>query len=121
MAKGAKTGGRKKGVPNKATAQKAAAVAESGLTPLDYMLSLLREEPPEDADLEQKLAMSAMRFEAAKAAAPYVHPRLAAVEHTGKDGGPIETMVVTEDDVTRWLSFEAARNAINKAKSREPA
>jgi hypothetical protein len=41
MAKGVKTGGRKKGVRNKATAAKAAEVAASGLTPLDYMLSLL--------------------------------------------------------------------------------
>jgi hypothetical protein len=26
----------------------------------------------------------------AKDAAPYMHPRLAAVEHTGEDGGPID-------------------------------
>lgn len=81
MAIGKKTGGRKKGTPNKATAAKAAEIAESGLTPLDYMLGIMRdEEKPAD-----------MRFEAAKAAAPYVHPKLAAVEHTGKDGGPIQT------------------------------
>lgn len=81
MVIGKKTGGRKKGTPNKATAAKAAEIAESGLTPLDYMLGIMRdEEKPAD-----------MRFEAAKAAAPYVHPKLAAVEHTGKDGGPIQT------------------------------
>lgn len=103
MAKGIKTGGRKKGSTNKATAKKAAEIAESGLTPLDYMLSLLRNEPPEDADLQQKIAMSAMRFEAAKAAAPYVHPRLAAVEHTGKDGGPIETKEVSDMELAMWM------------------
>ncbi len=69
-----KTGGRKKGTPNKAVAAKAAEVAASGLTPLDYMLSVLRNENnPAD-----------VRLDAANKAAPYVHPKLAAVEHTGK-------------------------------------
>jgi hypothetical protein len=30
------------------------------------------------------------RMEAAKSAAPYVHPRLASIENAGKDGSPIE-------------------------------
>jgi hypothetical protein len=30
------------------------------------------------------------RDEMAKASAPYVHPKLAAVQHTGRDGGPVE-------------------------------
>jgi hypothetical protein len=72
--------GRKKGIPNKVTAAKAAAIAASGLTPLDYMLSVMRDE---SADPER-------RDRAAVAAAPYAHPRLAAIEHTGKDGKPIE-------------------------------
>jgi hypothetical protein len=73
---GVKTGnprGRPKGSANKATAAKAAEIAASGLTPLDFMLSILRDKGSE----------LAARFEAAKAAAPYVHPRLAAVEHSG--------------------------------------
>lgn len=79
MALGRKTGGRTKGVPNKATAEKAAAVAASGLTPLEYMLAVMRDhEQPAEA-----------RLDAAKNAAPYVHPRLAAVEHTGKVMLPI--------------------------------
>ena len=79
MAAGKKTGGRVKGVPNKATAAKAKAVAESGLTPLDYMLTVMRDDK---ADL-------ARRDEMAKAAAPYVHNRLAAIAHTGPEGGPM--------------------------------
>jgi hypothetical protein len=77
--KGVKTGGRKKGVQNKASAAKVAAVEASGLTPLDYMLQTLRDE----------LKPAEIRMDAAKAAAPYVHPKLANVEHTGKGGGPI--------------------------------
>lgn len=80
MATGKKTGGRKKGTPNKATAAKARQIEASGLAPLDYMLTVLRDERAEQH----------ARMEAAKAAAPYVHPRLASIEHTGKDGGPIE-------------------------------
>src|ERR1700704_822712 len=67
MAIGKKTGGRKKGVPNRATAAKTAAIEASGLTPLDYMLSVLRDEK---ADARR-------RDDMAKAAAPYVHPRMA--------------------------------------------
>ena len=73
MARGQKTGGRVKGTPNKASAAKAEAVAASGLTPLDYMLSIMRdEENPKD-----------MRLDAANKAAPFVHPKLAAIEHSG--------------------------------------
>jgi hypothetical protein len=79
MAVGRKTGGRVKGVPNKASVKREQEIAASGKTPLDFMLDTMRdEEKPFD-----------IRLDAAKSAAPYVHPKLAAVEHTGKDGGPV--------------------------------
>lgn len=66
--------GRKPGVPNKVTAARRAIIVASGLTPLDYMLTILRdEEQSED-----------VRFEAAKAAAPYVHAKLSTTEGTLK-------------------------------------
>jgi hypothetical protein len=65
-----KTGGRKKGIPNKATAAKAAEVAASGLTPLDFMLEVMRD----------KTQAMDLRFDAAKGAAPYVHARLSAID-----------------------------------------
>ena len=76
MARGGKRegAGRPKGSVNKATAERQAVVAASGLTPLDYMLALMRDEGADEAK----------RLDAAKAAAPYVHPRLAAVEHSGE-------------------------------------
>lgn len=70
-----KTGGRKKGSPNKAAVATAAEIAASGLTPLDYMLSVLRDENKSDDE----------RAKMAAAAAPYVHPRIAPVD---RDGGP---------------------------------
>ena len=70
---GERRGGRRKGVPNKASAAKAEAIAASGLTPLDYMLSVMRDEAnPSD-----------MRLDAAHKAARFVHPALAAIEHSG--------------------------------------
>ena len=62
--------GRKPGAPNKTTAERRAAIEASGLTPLDYMLAILRDDQKPFDD----------RFEAAKAAAPYVHARLSSIE-----------------------------------------
>lgn len=74
--------GRKRGTKNPATiareelleevAVRAADAADIGIeaTPLDFMLNIMRD--PESP--------AAMKFEAAKAAAPYVHPRLSQVE-----------------------------------------
>jgi len=36
-----------------------------------------------------------VRFEAAKSAAPYIHPRLAAVEHSGDEDKPIAYQIVS--------------------------
>jgi hypothetical protein len=82
MTIGHKTGGRTKGTPNKKTLALQAKVEAAGrVSPLDYVLGVMW-----DAD-----APPAMRFEAAKAALPFLHPKLAAIEHSGPEGGPIET------------------------------
>ena len=97
---GKKTGGRKKGVPNKSTVARQAEIAAArkrGLTPL----AMLQESAAilwrrattkkgkrlkeEDFDLE----LMERACVVAKDAAPYLHPRLNAIQHTGKDGEPI--------------------------------
>lgn len=78
--------GRKKGVPNKATQEQRQAIAESGLTPLEYLLSVVRDKEEERA----------VRMDAAHKAAPYVHPKLAAVDHTSSDGTMSPTPTVVE-------------------------
>ena len=65
--------GRPKGKPNKATKAREQIIASAGITPLDYMLRILRNEKADDAQ----------RQWAAEKAAPYVHPRLATVEQKG--------------------------------------
>ena len=67
-----------------------ARVKRSGATPLDYMLQVMRDESAEPAK----------RLDAAKAAAPYVHPRLASVAVGNQDDKPFEQVI-------RWALTEA--------------
>lgn len=91
MAAGKKTGGRQKGTKNKTTLLKeqeradiiASATAE-GETPLEYMLRVMRT----STDTKRRDAM-------AVAAAPFVHPKLAAVEHSGDKDNPVTFEIVT--------------------------
>ena len=81
MARGIKTGGRQKGSKNKPKVKLTVveeAIAESvtsGLTPLEYMLDVMRDKTQEYG----------RRDDMAKAAAPYVHSRLAATVMEVKD------------------------------------
>lgn len=87
---GARKGaGRKPGSATAKTREIADKAASEGITPLEYMLQIMRTEETATEDVREILAQRAMRFEAAKAAAPYIHPRLAAIEHTGEGGGDI--------------------------------
>tara|TARA_B100000989_G_scaffold54454_1_gene36543 strand:- start:1030 stop:1413 length:384 start_codon:yes stop_codon:yes gene_type:complete len=62
--------GRKKGSLNARTQKVAERCAEEGITPLEYMLNIMRD-PTQEFDT---------RMDAAKSAAPYIHPKLASVE-----------------------------------------
>src|SRR5437763_15240619 len=64
-----KAGGGKEGTPNKATATREAEIRAAGMTPLEFMLGVMRD----DGKTVE------LRLEAAAKAAPYVHPRLSSV------------------------------------------
>lgn len=70
--------GRKRGGKTKKRAEEAIKAAEEGITPLAYMLSVLRDENE----------TSERRAWAAEKAAPYMHPRLqtTTVKGEGEDG-----------------------------------
>lgn len=72
MAKGGRRegAGRPPGTANRKTREIADRAAKEGITPLEYMLDVLRD----------VMAAPSERMDAAKSAAPYVHPRLAAIE-----------------------------------------
>ena len=67
--------GRPAGARNRKTAEMTAAIEASGMTPLEYMVAVMR-----DSDVDAQ-----MRLEAARGAAPYVHARLNSTEITNGD------------------------------------
>jgi hypothetical protein len=100
---GARKGaGRKRGSANTKTREIADKAAADGITPLEVMLRAMRALVDEaDAVVRQQVAEGATQIAyphglledaaaIAKDAAPYIHPKLAAIEHTGKGGGPVQ-------------------------------
>jgi hypothetical protein len=75
--------GRKKGSTTKRTREIAEKAFSEGITPLEVMLQAMRRHA--EADNWDDAA------EIAKNAAPYMHPKLAAVEHSGPNGDAIRT------------------------------
>ena len=108
---GERRGGRQKGTRNMASVARETAIGAAGDTPLDIMLAVMRSP---DVDIRTRL-------DAAKAAAPFVHPRLAVIQHTGKDGGLIGAKGVSDYndlEVARRVAFVLAKGM--KAKDSAP-
>jgi len=77
--------GRRRGSLTKRTQEIVAKAAEDGLLPLEYMLATLRDpNQPHDE-----------RFKAAVNAAPYMHPKLANVQHQGDPDNPLGFVIAT--------------------------
>ncbi len=107
-APGERRGGRQKGTPNKVTVKRAAAIAESGKTPLDFMLSVLRDE---DASIKE-------RMWAALAAAPYCHAKPRPV---AANAGGVEVQVVHITHEQRLAELDALGvETDNRRGVREP-
>jgi hypothetical protein len=68
--------------------------ATTDLSPVDYMLSILRDETQSQGD----------RMDAAKAAAPYLHARLSGVKHSGE-------MVMRHEDALNELDDARKTNS----------
>ena len=81
--------GRPRGSLTHRTQEIAERALAEGSTPLDVMLTAMRKHT--DANEWDRAATIA------KDAAPYIHPRLQAVEHSGKDGGPIQVTIAGDD------------------------
>jgi hypothetical protein len=88
-----KTGGRSKGGVDKI--KREAILAAQGITPLDYMLAIVRNET-EDKQV---------RLDAAKAAAPYVHARLQTTTLAGDPEKPLKVETMSELEAARRLAF----------------
>ncbi len=94
---GARKGaGRPRGAATKRTRKIADRESRKGITPLEVMLKAMR------AHAEKKDWDAAASI--AKDAAPYMHAKLASVQHSGPKGGPIQTVNLTNvsaDDLDR--------------------
>lgn len=85
--------GRKPGKRSRKTAELIKAVEAAGITPLDYMLSILRDETKTEN----------IRLQAARDSAPYIHSKLQSLE--------VESSVTTNHvvsskplDIDEWLA-----------------
>lgn len=76
--------GRKPGSLTKRNQEIAAKAMSEGESPLEYMLRVMRDSTADEA----------RRADMAKSAAPYMHPRLASTELTGKGGGPVQVNII---------------------------
>ena len=93
-----KTGGRKKGTPNKKTPDLQARIAEKfpGFCPVEHMCAYVLDESEPAKD----------RAVIAKEVAPYIYAKRKAVEITGAGNGPI--------DLSVQVSFVAANTKTKK-------
>jgi hypothetical protein len=115
--------GRKTGSLTKRTRQIAEAVATQGITPLEVMMKVMHQLYEEASNVqEEELGDKALANEArikllnmaatvGRHAAPYVHPRLSAIEHTGKDGAPLQSGVLVVPSAMSIDEWEQAAQA----------
>jgi len=91
-----KTGGRKKGVANKINKQVKEKVIETGLTPLEVLIEIMRDHYSQ-AHKEQSPILKATAYtialDAANKAAPYIHAKLSSIDLGNKDNLPLKMII----------------------------
>ena len=104
--KGQRRGGRARGTPNRAKANRQRAIEIAGIEPKEFLLNgmafyqqqIANELAKGDfADPKAIAAAYAAGREYAKDAAPYCHARLASMEMAGKAGGPFHVVISPAD------------------------
>ena len=94
---GARAGaGRPKGGANRVSKEAVDQARASGKMPLDYLLEIMRDTTADDA----------RRIDCAKAAAPYLHAKLASIEISGDPDKPLHTTT----EVRRTIVYPARRD-----------
>jgi hypothetical protein len=102
--------------------------ASDDIAPLELMLKIMRElyaeaercaaNADKNADLfgradsnETRIKLLNMAATVGRHVAPYVHPRLSAIEHTGKDGAPLQSGVLVVPSAMSIDEWEQAAQA----------
>jgi hypothetical protein len=96
--------GRKPGSVARIDAEARQRAVAGGMMPLDYLLSIMRDE---NEDKRQ-------RIDAAKAAAPYCHSRLSSTAVSRPSGGPVAVQTTNVLDVSH-ITDEAELDALERA------
>jgi len=91
-----KTGGRKKGTPNKATYPVAELCEKLGCNPIEALIAFCKSQHPD------------FRFAAAKELAQYLHPKRKAVELSGPNGGDL-FQSLTDEELSRKIEAHLGR------------
>jgi len=105
---GERRGGRKRGTPNKKTAERKAELAASGELPVDYMLRVMRD----------GRCKAARRDDMARAVAPYIHARLATAEPQRADDARVPLLERLEE-YAREAAIEDSRGKVVALISRK--
>lgn len=100
--------GRKPGSATRKTREVAEKAAAAGLTPLEYLLSVMRDT---EAD-------GHARLDAAKAAAPYMHPRLAQVEAKAREDASVPPLAERLKSYDRQDRIAASGGKVVELKQR---
>ena len=133
-----KTGGRKPGVPNKHTRNARDLAARLGADPLEFMLEVMNRDaiqvivvnrttgqPELDANGQPVKVWQAvpmeMRMDAAKAVAPYLHPKLVGSPSSGKDDRAIEISAIDVNAMMQDPALVEAAQRLSLAANSAPA
>lgn len=102
-----KGAGRKAGSSTTKTREIADKALAEGISPLEVMLAAMRDVyamASLESEQESRIALLSSAANFAKDAAPYVHPKLSAIEHTGKDGKDL-IPEMTDIETARRIAF----------------
>jgi hypothetical protein len=114
--------GRRRGTPNRANARREQFIAQTGLTPIDVMIGVMRctfdigqqelkQEKPDESKIKWAFGLA---LESAHRAAPFAHPRLSAVDHSAK----LDASKLTQEEID--LVEPILRKAIDGGPGGEP-
>jgi hypothetical protein len=114
--------GRRKGSHNRASAMREQLIAETGLTPIDVLIGIMRctfdmaqRELKQDEPNEAKVKWAfGLALESAHRAAPFAHPRFSAVDH----GATLDVSKLTQEEID--LVEPILRKAIDGGPGGEP-
>lgn len=100
---GQKTGGRKKGTPNKLTQDLHQIAEELGVNPFEILLRFAKGDYealnlPECTSFGAPTIPPELRQKAAKDACEYLFPKRKAIEHTGANGADLFAQMLREID-----------------------